>query len=1596
MKNLKQKLFSSMISLTVFISMIGSSGIQSVFANEDTVYGEEVTVKVNPNSTDEREINFNDDWKFYLGTNSSASNKNFDDSSWKIVNLPHDYSITQNFTTSGEAESGFLPGGTGWYRKSFVLPENYENKEIILNFDGIYDEAYVYVNDIQVGENHYGYNSFAFDITDQLICDGLTENVIAVKVVNTLPNSRWYSGSGIYRDVTLIATDAIHVERHGTQVTTPDIENGKGTVNIKVDITNNSAKDQEVIVRNTVFDASGSAVSSAVESTINVQSDETVMSESSTIVTNPSLWDIDNPVQYSVHTEVFVNGTLTDSYDTNFGFRYFGFLSNNGFYLNGRAVKLNGVCLHHDQGALGSASYYDAMYRQLTIMKDMGVNAIRTSHNPCDEQLIDICNELGLMVMEEAFDCWTIAKNGNSKDFARYFNTSIGKNAKLLGTTSTMKWYEAVMQEMITRDRNDPSVILWSLGNELDCSGNYATDYPIIAQNLVNQINNLDGTRPMTLGDNARGGNSTITKVDDIIISGGGIAGFNYASNSQYTNLHSRYGVMVGTETTSAVNSRSQYKGNSNATAVDDNYHLTSYDTSKVSWGMTAHESIWNTLTKDYVAGEFIWTGFDYIGEPTPWNGTGNGSVSGSGAIPNSSYFGPVDTAGFTKDNYYLYRSQWNHVSTTLHLVTAWDSDNMMTTNGKTPIVIYSNAPKVELYCNGNLIGTSIRTVNTTSAGHQYYTYTSTSNNADICTAVVGSNSTSLYTTFNVAYTSGNISAKAYDENGNEITKTVGNNVVTTPGTVSKLQMTANKEVINADDSSLVYITVDITDDKGVLDTTANNILNLSLSGDGEIIGVDNGDQATTEKYQQASVLANPKNAKIAAYAGKALVIVKSTKKAGSFTLTATSSGLTEDSVSVTTKSVSNESIDLNALASYSMIRDYTIKVGTSPLLKNDATGTLGNGKEIKGTITWDEITESMINNPGDYVISGTLSFEGYDIIGVNARLHVIADVIAMRNISTVTMVETLPILPDTVKGILADGTITGEFNVTWDDVTTSQFTNVGDIVTINGRATVLGEITLPVTCTVRVAKAVNTESTNAGLEATVSQDISSSYQSDNLGSINNGVIKPGDNTRERWTNYNNRTRSATAALTFNWDTAQLINSVNLYYYIDNCSNVPENIKFEYSLNGTDFKEIGFADKEIETYTLGAKHTYTFNQIINPVALRIIFTQKGGTTGSNCVGITEAEIMTYAGTVEFNTSADLSSIKVDDKEISSFNADILNYSVSGTNITANTQNNAGITILPVYEGIVRVITISEDGKNTKTYLVTLNECCEHINTEIHNQKAATCIEEGYTGDTYCSDCGELIEIGNVIPATGHSIIIQNQKTATCVEDGYTGDQYCTIENKIIASGTVISATGHNYDGGVITKAATCTETGIKTYTCTTCKEIQTEHIEALGHKWDEGVVTKEATETQNGIKTYTCSTCGQINTVEIPYERVVQNVEDSQLKILATQGSSSKKITLTGQFTDYENIDNYNIVEYGIIYMTTDRLGVKTLTVSTPGRTKLSFSSYKDDGTFSYTFTASSTTKKYAIRSYIVYTDKNGKKQYAYSTRINVSYNGLK
>ena len=1021
-------------------------------------------------------------------------------------------------------------------------------------------------------------------------------------------------------------------------------------------------------------------------------------------VNNPALWSTEKPNLYYVQTEVLVGDEVKDINKETFGFRYIDFNSNTGFSLNGKNVKLKGVCMHHDQGALGSASERDAVYRQVSKLKEMGCNAIRTAHNTPSSVLLEACNELGMMVMDETFDGWAFPKNGNSQDFSTHYNKTISEDNKLLGATAGDTWYKFVLESNIERDKNDPSVVIWDIGNELNFGVTDPSKYEQYAKNMKSYIEAIDKTRPITVGDNNPYGLRYNTygdfrnKVTAVLANNGeGLAGANY-SMAAMSGIHSAHPdwKIIATETASPSNSRGIYTTLSQYGKSGD-YQCTAYDTNAVSWGNTARESWWYTIKDDFVSGEFIWTGFDYIGEPTPWNGTDKGSVSGDKlAVPNSSYFGVIDTAGFEKDSFYFYTSQWREDKQTLHIVPqSWNKKDLSISGGKVPVYVYSNAAKVELYLNGKLIGTSTRNPIKTAAGHEWATYSNESNDEEQCVAVNESQKWKAQAIqFKVKYAEGTLSAKAYDEDGKEITDTLGSQSVTTNSDAgSKLSVKAEKSEITADGSSLSYIAVDVNDKDGRFVSSADNSIRFTLTGNGTIVGVDNGNPSTVNKFQQKSVLTSSKTAKIKAFSGKALVIVRSTKDAGGFALKAESAGLTGETVFVNTVGEKNGEVFLK---DYTIKPEYTVMMGTKPKLETTVTGTMSDGSKQEGTIDW-KLTEDVYNHPGEYVLDGTMKF-GKEEVAVSANLH--------------------------VKPII----VKGKVNVEGKEMTA--------------------------TATIRVAEGEVKEAVNIAPKYKTLTE-SCGEPADNLLSIVDGVNNVLDRPNMRWTNWNDHLLNSSPTITFTWDEVYELASIKAWFFGDMNVKAPESVTIAVSEDGENFKEVEFTHDD---YQVNQKNELVFNEVQKAKALR--FTMKQ--VGTGYVGLTELEIWTSEKGYTSNKTAELEELKVDGTAVEGFAADKYEYTVvvdkvDQAVVDAAAKDNASVMVVPFNkENVVKVIVTSEDSKTTNTYKIKLiakdqiadKAFMEKVEGEIKQAEALK--KDDYTDGSYAEYEKALKEVKAVI------------------------------------------------------------------------------------------------------------------------------------------------------------------------------------------------------------------------------------------------------
>lgn len=727
--------------------------------------------------------NFDNGWRFVLADSAQMSKTDYHDTHWRALNLPHDWAVEGDFLCSNPsgAGGGALPGGIGWYRKTFNLQKK-QGERYFIEFDGVYMNARVYINGKEVGYRPYGYSSFEYDITPYLIAG---RNVVAVRVDNSdQPNSRWYSGCGIYRHVWFTKTADVHVKHWGVHV----VANPDGRISVTADV---ESQGKAYKVRNQVFDAQGRAVGLKVR--------------------RPHLWSVDDPYIYKVRTQVLVGGKVVDEVWTNTGFRSFRFDAKTGFWLNGKNMKLNGVCEHHDFGCLGAVVNEDAMHRKLVRLKEMGVNAIRSSHNPPAPELLNMCDTMGLIVMDESFDMWRRRKTQN--DYARFFD----------------EWHERDLSDLILRDRNHPSILMWSIGNEVleqwssaDAdtltleqanlilnAGHDASTLAkdgetsvntLLADHLADIVRRYDTTRPITAGCNEPSPDNHLFKGKAL-----DIVGFNYhhqGIKDVPKNFPGRPFIM--TESVSALQTTGFYTMPSDSVIkapkewwlpyTDPSFKCSSYDNMHASWSST-HEETWDVVKHTpYVGGQFIWTGFDYIGEPTPYS-----------YPARSSYFGIIDLAGQPKDVYYMYQSEWTN-RPVLHLFPHW---NWLDGEQIDMWCYYNQADEVELYINGKSQG-----VRRKADSHQYHVM------------------------WRVTFEPGEVKVVARKDG-----KEVRQQTIHTAGQPHHLQLSIDYQGKNT-----TFVKVEVVDENGNRCPWAEN--QVFFDTDATIIGVDNGNQTSLERFK--------------------------------------------------------------------------------------------------------------------------------------------------------------------------------------------------------------------------------------------------------------------------------------------------------------------------------------------------------------------------------------------------------------------------------------------------------------------------------------------------------------------------------------------------------------------------------------------------------------------------------------------------------------------------------------------------------------------------------------------------------------------------
>lgn len=782
-------------------------------------------------------------WKFTKGEVSNAEMPAFNDAKWETVDIPHDWAIfgpfdknndlqnvavTQNFETQASLKTGRTGGlpyvGIGWYRTTF---HSTPGKQTTLIFDGAMSEARVFVNGKEACFWPCGYNSFYCDVTSLVNEDG-KNNTLAVRLENRPQSSRWYPGAGLYRNVHVVTTEKIHVPVWGTQITTPYVKDEYASVCLRTTILN--AGKTELTVVTDIMDADGQVVSTKTnKGVINHGQPFT----QNFIVERPKLWSPETPVLYKAVSKIYSGDTLLDTYSTRFGIRTIEYIADKGFYLNGKRRKFQGVCNHHDLGPLGAAINVAALRHQLTLLKEMGCDAIRTSHNMPAPELVELCDEMGFMMMLEPFDEWDIAKCDNG--YHRFFN----------------EWAEKDMVNMLRQYRNNPCVVMWSIGNEVPTQ--WSPEGYKVAKFLQDICHREDPTRPVTCG---------MDQVKSVLANGFAamldIPGLNYRAHL-YDEAYERLpqNIILGSETSSTVSSRGVYKFpvERKAGAMYDDHQSSSYDLEYCNWSNIPDIDFARAEDHEWTIGQFVWTGFDYLGEPSPYD---------TNAWPNhSSMFGIIDLASIPKDRYYLYRSVWNKEAETLHILPHWNWEGRE--GEKTPVFVYTNYPSAELFINGKSYGRQTKHKNGTVENRYRLMW------------------------HDAVYQPGEVRVVAYDEQGNPVAE----KTVRTAGKPHHIELVTDRSSLQADGKDLAYVTLRIVDKDGNLCPNDGRLVSFKVKGAGKYRASANGDPTCLDLFHKPEMHV---------FGGMLTVIVQSGEKTGEIELQATAKGIKTGTIRIPVK----------------------------------------------------------------------------------------------------------------------------------------------------------------------------------------------------------------------------------------------------------------------------------------------------------------------------------------------------------------------------------------------------------------------------------------------------------------------------------------------------------------------------------------------------------------------------------------------------------------------------------------------------------------------------------------------------------------------
>lgn len=788
-------------------------------------------------------ISLTSGWKFYPGANENAASINCDETDWQTVTIPHDWAIAGPFDPKGDSNTGKLPWkGEGWYRYAWSMPVAMQDKRIILLFDGVMAFPKVYVNEKLAGKWDYGYNSFYVDITDYL--NEKEKNIIAVHVDTREHDSRWYPGAGIYRKVQLIAVNPIHVHVWGTEVITPILKSNYAKVNCITSVRNQSNAAADIEIEQNIYSPNGNKITSnTLKGTLSANTTKDF--EATVTLNHPHRWEIGHGSLYVLKTTIRKGNEVLDVYETPFGIRSIRFTPDDGFYLNDHRVQLKGVCLHHDLGMLGAAFDEYTMEQRLIQLKEMGCNAIRTSHNCPAPELLELCDKMGMLVIDEIFDKYD-------------------RKADIMDTTDFHAFAQRNVKNFVLRDRNHPSIILWSVGNEIgDVQWNKDGGFDKLRA-MVNAVRQYDMTRPVTLVCDSR--NSASLRHFDYY----DVHSWNYGRRYDLARQLEPNKAVIISESASTVSTRGFYEFPLPMKKIDftKSLQVSSYDLNAPEWAEIPDDDFMWQQEENYVAGEFVWTGFDYLGEPTPYDPWGIKKIGLSDSLTSvSSYFGIIDLVGLPKDRYYLYKSYWNDQDTTIHILPHW---NWKGHEGDTiPVFVYTNGDCAELFLNGKSLGMQCKKPDSSVSTERFRLMWK-----------------------KVKYEPGELKVIAYKEG-----VVLGSEIVKTAGEPYQLKLTSDRKSVSAGQPSLTYLTIEALDKNGILCPLADNLISFEINGPGIIYRTWNGNAQSTASFASKEVKL---------FFGKAVAILQANGEQGIINVTAISPRLKEAAISLSSESSVN------------------------------------------------------------------------------------------------------------------------------------------------------------------------------------------------------------------------------------------------------------------------------------------------------------------------------------------------------------------------------------------------------------------------------------------------------------------------------------------------------------------------------------------------------------------------------------------------------------------------------------------------------------------------------------------------------------------